>query len=158
MFPYIVILGLLLLHGQLTKAAAFVTPSATASISEMSRIETVSSSPSQLGNSVNYLISSPMSSLPPLSRITQPPSANQLELRQRCWNDQGFPIDCTIWTGYHYSWGPASNPYDYWSGSGGSAGGLVSSDAPKVSIVRSSLAIVIAIVVGAGLVGGPLMF
>ena len=39
--------------------------------------------------------------------ITMAPlSRNPLELRQKCFNDQGFSVDCATWTGYYYTWGP----------------------------------------------------
>lgn len=159
MLSYIVILSLLLLQGQLTEAAAFMTQPATASISETSTTTAVLSSLSTSGTSVSYFTSTSPSSLPPVSRITQPPSPNQLELRQRCWNDQGFAVDCAAWTGYHYTWGPATNPYDYWSGAGvPGGGGLVSSDAPKPPKMRTSIAAVLAVLIGASLCGMLCMF
>lgn len=53
---------------------------------------------------------------------------NPLERRQRCFNDQGFSVDCATWTGYYYTWGPPGNPYqggpgEGGGGSGGSGGG-----------------------------------
>lgn len=41
------------------------------------------------------------------SLITMPPiSRNPLELRQKCFDDRGFSVDCATWTGYYYTWGP----------------------------------------------------
>lgn len=146
---YIISLGLLLFQGQLTKAATFMTQPVTTSISETSTMTAAS------GSSVGYFTLTSLSSLPPVSRITQPPSLTQLELRQRCWNDQGFSVDCAVWTGYRYTWGPATNPNDYWSGAGGSrgGGGLVSSDAPKPPKMRISIAATLALLIGASLCG-----
>lgn len=55
-----------------------------------------------------------------------PLSRNPLEIRQHCWNDQGFSVDCATWTGYYYTWGGAGHPYaggpgDSGSGSGGTS-------------------------------------
>lgn len=41
-----------------------------------------------------------------------PLSRNPLELRQKCFDDRGFSVDCATWTGYYYTWGPAGNPYE----------------------------------------------
>jgi len=49
--------------------------------------------------------------------------ANPLERRQRCWNDQGFSVDCATWTGYYYTWGPPGNPYEGGPGEGEGSGG-----------------------------------
>ncbi|KAK5081865.1 hypothetical protein LTR70_008454 [Exophiala xenobiotica] len=54
-----------------------------------------------------------------------PLSRNPLELRQKCFDDRGFSVDCATWTGYYYTWGPAGDPYaggpgDDGSGSSGS--------------------------------------
>ena len=39
--------------------------------------------------------------------ITMAPlSRNPLELRQKCFDDRGFSVDCATWTGYYYTWGP----------------------------------------------------
>lgn len=35
-----------------------------------------------------------------------PQSRNPLELRQKCFDDRGFSVDCATWTGYYYTWGP----------------------------------------------------
>ena len=44
-------------------------------------------------------------------------------LRQKCWNDQGFSVDCAAWTGYRYTWGPPGNPYAGGPGQGGGGSG-----------------------------------
>lgn len=78
-------------------------------------------------------------SLPPVPKTTPPPSLHQLDLRQRCWDDRGFSVDCAVWTGYRYTWGPPSNPYDYWSGDGGSgSGGGDSGDANVIAVSEAS--------------------
>jgi hypothetical protein len=138
-FYYIIVLGLLFLNGRFVEAAAFTTPSATA-MPEMSRVEPAQSS-QLVPTGPSKLVTHPaLTSLPPMSRITTPPSLNRLDLRQRCWNDQGFSVDCAVWTGYRYTWGPATNPYDYWSGNGGSGsggGGAIPNDAIKAQTTPS---------------------
>jgi len=47
-----------------------------------------------------------------------PVASNKFELRQKCWNDQGFSVDCATWTGYYYTWGPPGNPYQGGPGEG----------------------------------------
>lgn len=156
MFFYIFVLGLLLLEGQLTEAAAFTTTPVTAGQQQMSKVETIQSSAFVSKVHLTSVTSkSPTTvplttSLPPVSRITSPPSPKHLELRQRCWNDQGFSVDCAAWTGYRYSWGPSSNPYDYWSGggTGSGGGGTVSSDASKTWTMRSHIAILLVTFIG----------
>ncbi|KEF55390.1 uncharacterized protein A1O9_08140 [Exophiala aquamarina CBS 119918] len=66
----------------------------------------------------------------PLSALVTiaPLLPNPLERRQRCFNDQGFSVDCATWTGYYYTWGPPGNPYlggpgEGGGGSGGNGGG-----------------------------------
>lgn len=60
----------------------------------------------------------------PLSAVvtSAPLVVNPLEKRQRCWNDQGFSVDCATWTGYYYTWGPPGNPYEGGPGEGGGSG------------------------------------
>lgn len=59
--------------------------------------------------------------------MTLPP--NEFELhdprrkRQKCFNDQGFSVDCATWTGYYYTWGPPGNPYEGGPGEGGDGSG-----------------------------------
>ena len=43
--------------------------------------------------------------------------------RQRCFNDQGFSVDCATWSGYRYTWGPPGNIYAGGPGDDGSGGG-----------------------------------
>lgn len=58
------------------------------------------------------------------SLVTMAPlSRNPLELRQKCFNDQGFSVDCATWTGYYYTWGPPGNPYEGGPGDDGSSSG-----------------------------------
>lgn len=58
--------------------------------------------------------------LPVSATITLPPiSQNRLEVRQRCFNDQGFSVNCATWTGYYYTWGPPGDPYEGGPGEGG---------------------------------------
>jgi len=68
----------------------------------------------------------------PLSALVTlaPVAPNPLERRQRCFNDQGFSVDCATWTGYYYTWGPPGNPYlggpgESGEGSGGGGGTVV---------------------------------
>lgn len=140
MFLYIVVLGLVISSGQFVEAAAFEIPSATSMRPQMSGVEAVSSFHSLSETSLQSMASQSLTSLPPISRVTPPPSLRHLDLRQRCWNDQGFSVNCAVWTGYRYTWGPSSNPYDYWSGNGGSGSGggnSGSSNAVKVDVSRS---------------------
>jgi len=58
-------------------------------------------------------------------RTTAPPMYNRLGVRQECFNDQGFRVDCATWTGYYYTWGPPGNPYEGGPGEGGGGGGNV---------------------------------
>ena len=58
-----------------------------------------------------------------VSSTTKPPNRHRLALRQRCWNDQGFSVDCATWTGYYYTWGPPGNPYEGGPGEGGGGSG-----------------------------------
>jgi hypothetical protein len=162
MFFYILFLGSLLLKGQFTEAAAFTTTPASVVQQQISKTE-----PIQISSIVSQSHPTPVilqavvgtlspTSLPPIPRVTSPPSLQNLELRQRCWNDQGFSIDCAVWTGYRYSWGPSSNPYDYWSGGGtGSGGGGValSNDARKAWPMRGHVAILLATSTVLGLFG-----
>lgn len=61
----------------------------------------------------------------PLSALVTiaPLLPNPLERRQRCFNDQGFSVDCATWTGYYYTWGPPGNPYEGGPGEGGGGSG-----------------------------------
>lgn len=61
----------------------------------------------------------------PLSALVTiaPLLPNPLERRQRCFDDQGFSVDCATWTGYYYTWGPPGNPYLGGPGEGGGGGG-----------------------------------
>jgi hypothetical protein len=52
-----------------------------------------------------------------------PLSINPLELRQKCFNDQGFSVNCATWTGYYYTWGGAGHPYAGGPGDSGSGSG-----------------------------------
>lgn len=145
---YIIILGLLLGNNQLAEAAAFTAPSPTATQLQTVQAEAFQSVSSLSDITTNLVNVQYLTSLPPLSRVTPPPSLHHLELRQRCWNDQGFSVDCAVWTGYRYTWGPATNPYDYWSGAGGSGsggGGLVSGAASKVAALPKGIAIALAV-------------
>jgi hypothetical protein len=54
---------------------------------------------------------------------TSPPTGHRFEYRQKCWNDQGFSVNCATWTGYYYTWGPPGNPYEGGPGEGGGGGG-----------------------------------
>lgn len=61
-----------------------------------------------------------------------PLSRNPLELRQKCFDDRGFSVNCATWTGYYYTWGGAGHPYAGGPGDGsgsGSNGGGRSSNA-----------------------------
>ena len=158
MFFYILVLGLLLLGAHSTEAAAFATSPVTAIHQPKSEVSIIQKSAvvSEVPNiSVTSpsLTSVPLTSLPALSRITMPPSLNHLELRQRCWNDQGFSVDCAAWTGYRYSWGPATNPYDYWSGGGTGSGGsgAVSGGASESQSLQSYTAVLLVACIGIGL-------
>jgi hypothetical protein len=160
MFFYILVLGSLLLEGHFTEAAAFTTTPVTVVQQQISKADPIQSSTFASQNHLTSVTLQSLStvaptSLPPIPRVTSPPSLQNLELRQRCWNDQGFSIDCAVWTGYRYSWGPSSNPYDYWSGGGpGSGGGVaLSSDASKAWPVRSHVAILLATSIGLWLSG-----
>lgn len=145
---YIIVLGLLLMNGHFGEAAAFAIPSATTMQPQTSGVQTTPSLSFLSGTPVDAMVVPPLSSLPPVSRITSPPSPHHLELRQRCWNDQGFSVNCAVWTGYRYSWGPASDPYNYWSGNGGSGGGgLVSGDARKAQTQCGYKAVVVFLLV-----------
>ncbi len=144
LFFYIIALGLLFSNRQFTEAAAFTTPTATAIPLQMSVVGPDPDSQSSSDTSLEVVVPPPLSSLPPIPRVTPPPSPQHLEQRQRCWNDQGFSVNCAVWTGYRYSWGPSSNPYDYWSGNGGSGGGgSVSSNASKVQTTRRHTVVVL---------------
>lgn len=148
---YIFIFGWLLLKGLSTEAAAFSSLSTTAMSYQTIPVSMIQDSPSLSQIPLSSPRSPPLTSLPPVSHVTPPPSANHLELRQRCWNDQGFSVDCAIWTGYRYTWGPSSNPYDYWSGAGGrgsGGGGAVSSDASKAESIGWYIAIMLPIFIG----------
>jgi hypothetical protein len=123
MFRYIAIVALSLLRAPWVESAAFIVPSATNIQTTTIRLGTTQSSEASVTSSSKSLALPPLTSLPPMSRVTPPPSLHQLDLRQRCWNDQGFSVNCAVWTGYRYSWGPSSNPYDYWSGGGSGSGG-----------------------------------
>jgi hypothetical protein len=150
LFFYIIILGFLLRIAQRTEAAAFTTPSRTAIQLQTARVETLQNFFSLSETPKNIVSSQRLTSLSPIPRVTPPPSPNHLDLRQRCWNDQGFSVDCAVWTGYRYTWGPASNPYDYWSGGGGSGsggGGVVPSDARKARLLPSSIAAALALII-----------
>ena len=59
--------------------------------------------------------------------------------RQKCFNDQGFSVDCATWTGYYYTWGPSSNPYLGGPGEGGSgsSGSGSGSDSGSSVVVTS---------------------
>lgn len=63
-----------------------------------------------------------------------PLSRNPLELRQRCFNDQGFSVNCATWTGYYYTWGGAGHPYEGGPGEGGGSG---NSNGAANSVLRS---------------------
>jgi len=54
-------------------------------------------------HSTSDLTKSALITMAPLSR-------NALELRQKCFDDRGFSVDCATWTGYYYTWGPAVGP------------------------------------------------
>ena len=129
------VLCLALCGGQLVQAAAFVAASHTTFDTSASNLATAQSPLPTVEDTALPLHVPSLTSLAPISRITTPPSWQRLELRQRCWNDQGFSVDCAVWTGYRYTWGPATNPYDYWSGAGGrgDGGGGIVNDAPKSS-------------------------
>ena len=60
-------------------------------------------------------------SISPLITIA-PITANLIEQRQECFNDQGIRVDCATWTGYYYTWGPPDNPYEGGPGEGGGEG------------------------------------
>lgn len=142
---YIFVVGLLLFIGRLTDAAAFTSPSVTPT-QQFTGIITVSSSPYLSEVSSKSMTPLSLTSLPPISSVTPPPSLQHLELRQRCWNDQGFSVNCNVWTGYRYTWGPASNPYDYWSGNGGSGSGgttIVSNDGIQRNVFRSHVLVLV---------------
>ena len=129
-FFFIFVFGILLVRGHYTDAASFTAPLATTTQHLSNELETIRS---------KFIGPPPLTSLPVLSRVTPPPSLHHLDLRQRCWNDQGFSVDCAVWTGYRYTWGPYSNPYDYWSGNGrsGSGGGSsIASGAVKPNCVQ----------------------
>lgn len=148
------LLGLLLAVNSFAEAAAFTTPLATVIGPELSVADTISGQPSPVQISVESVTATLPTSLPPLPRTTVPPSLNHLDLRQRCWNDQGFSVDCAVWTGYRYTWGPSSNPYDYWSGNGGSGsgqGGTTSSAAASLHSSRNDLVAILVMCVGVGL-------
>lgn len=148
---HVFVLGLLLLHVQHTKAAAYTTPTSPVLSPQTSLVGGVQSSPCRSDFLLENLGRTPKTPLRPTPSVTPPPSLNRLELRQRCWNDQGFSVDCAVWTGYRYTWGPASNPYDYWSGAGGrgsDGGGAVSSSANRPERMRSCIAAMLAIVIG----------
>ena len=146
---YIMVLGPFVQNGRLAEAATITIPPPTAKQSQTTRIETLRISPSLPEISTSPVQTQHLTSFPAISRATPPPSLNHLELRQRCWNDQGFSVDCAAWTGYRYTWGPATNPYDYWSGGGGSgsSGGLVFNDASKARIVSSGIATALAMII-----------
>lgn len=75
----------------------------------------------------------------PLSALVTiaPLSPNPLERRQRCFNDQGFSVDCATWTGYYYTWGPPGNPYAGGPGEGGDGGGGGSGGGGTVVVYNS---------------------
>ncbi|KAF7506996.1 hypothetical protein GJ744_011020 [Endocarpon pusillum] len=158
MFFYILVLGLLLFGANSTEAAAFTTSPVTAihqpmnEVSSVQKSAVVSEVPSISATSPSPT-SVPLTSLPALSRVTTPPSSNHLELRQRCWNDQGFSVDCAVWTGYRYSWGPAANPYDYWSGGGTGSGGSggASSGASESQSMQGYTAVLLVACIGIGI-------
>ena len=156
MFFYTLVLGLLLLRAHFTEAAAFTASPVTTIRQPMGEASIIQKSPvvSEVPNiSVTRPTSVPLTSLPALSRVTTPPSLNHLELRQRCWNDQGFSVECAAWTGYRYSWGPATNPNDYWSGggTGSGGGGAVFSGASKSQSIPSYTAVLLVACIGSGL-------
>lgn len=156
MFFHTLVLSLLLLGAHSTEAAAFTTSPVTAIQQPMSEVSIIQKSTvvSEIPNvSVTWPTSVPLTSLPALSRVTTPPSLNHLELRQRCWNDQGFSVDCAAWTGYRYSWGPATNPYDYWSGggTGSGGGGAVFNGGSKSQTIPSYTAVLLVVCIGSGL-------
>lgn len=158
MFFYILVLGLWLLGAHSTEAAAFTIGLVTAIHQPTSEVSTIQKS-AIVSEVPNISVTSPsptsvpLTSLPALSRVTPPPSFNHLELRQRCWNDQGFSVDCAVWTGYRYSWGPAANPYDYWSGGGTGSGGngAASSGASESQSIQRYTAFLLVACVGIGL-------
>jgi hypothetical protein len=154
---YIIFVGFLLLKGTVVEAAPFTISSPTIMQPQMSPVETSVSATSSLEVSSKSMTRPPLSSLPPMSRVTPPPSPHRIELRQRCWNDQGFSVDCAVWTGYRYTWGPATNPYDYWSGAGGSGsgrGGGVANDASsKSQTLRSYMAVLLVLCMSISLSG-----
>ena len=69
-------------------------------------------------------------------RTTVPPMRHHLDLRQKCFNDQGFSVNCATWTGYRYTWGPLGNPYAGGPGEGGGGSGGGSGDG-IISAARS---------------------
>jgi hypothetical protein len=92
----------------------------TATISPLS--PTVSSSIAQTTPTTSITaaqVQLPLSAVVTIAPLFQ----NPLERRQRCFNDQGFSVDCATWTGYYYTWGPPGNPYAGGPGEGGGGGG-----------------------------------
>lgn len=139
----IMVLGFSIQSGRLAEAAAITTPSSTAQQPQTTRVEKLQVNPSLPEMSTSSVRIQHLTSLAPISRITPPPSLNHLELRQRCWNDQGFFVDCAVWTGYRYTWGPATNPYDYWSGGApASDGGLVFNSASTSRVISTGVSVV----------------
>lgn len=83
-----------------TSVAAVITPT------DLVRIHTPTSS---------TLITSTTAVQAPLSTasITIAPMSDVRVVKrqtQKCFNDQGFQVDCATWTGYYYSWGPPGHP------------------------------------------------
>jgi hypothetical protein len=154
---YIFVLGLLLLFGQVAEAAAFIISSPTPTHQQINGMETMQTSSIISETTAESVAKPPLTSLPPISRVTPPPSVAHLDLRQRCWNDQGFSVDCAVWTGYRYTWGPATNPYDYWSGAGGSGsgggGGVIRGNACKVNVSQKHVVLLLTLSFLIGFVG-----
>lgn len=73
---------------------------------------------------------SPLITIAPLSR-------NPLELRQKCFNDQGFSVNCATWTGYYYTWGGAGHPYAGGPGDSGSGSSNGNSNTNGISGIIS---------------------
>ncbi|KAK5048983.1 hypothetical protein LTR84_005405 [Exophiala bonariae] len=100
----------------------------TATISpESLPLSIITSTLTQTTSTPSITVAQPQRPLSALVTIA-PLLPNPLERRQRCFNDQGFSVNCATWTGYYYTWGPPGNPYaggpgEGGGGSGGSGGG-----------------------------------
>ena len=90
-----------------------------------------------------------------------PLTANPMMRRQRCFNDQGFSVDCATWTGYYCgspvcftdttfamsisltitstdTWGPAGNPYEGGPGEGQDGSGSGSGSGGSSGVLYQS--------------------